>query len=86
MQLDTMTPDLVLDGMGSRLEHPAELAAWLPLRPYRSIAFPDLVWTHVRLVETVAPVPQRTRQPGTSDQRTMPVDGPMPARGAPWRV
>jgi len=72
MQPDMMTPDLILDGMGYRLEHRAELDAWLLLRPYRGIHFPDLAQTRARLAETVSPAPGRTRQPGTSQQLTMP--------------
>lgn len=55
MRPDTITPDLVLDRMGSRLEHHAELGAWPLLRPYRGIQFPDLAQTRVRLANAGSP-------------------------------
>lgn len=67
MRPETMTPDLILDGVGYRLEQRAELEAWLLLRPYRGIRFPDLARTRARFAETV---PVHTPRPDTPHQLT----------------
>jgi hypothetical protein len=68
MRPDMGTPDLILDGVGYRLEHGAELEAWLLLRPYRGIQFPDLAQTRARLAQTRAMAPGRPRRSGVSLQ------------------
>ncbi len=68
MRPESMTPDLLLDGVGYRLKHGAELAAWLLLRPYRGIQFPDLAQTRARLAQTVSIAPGRPRRSGVSPQ------------------
>jgi hypothetical protein len=67
MRRETMTPDLVLDGVGYRLEQRTALEAWLLLRPYHGVAFPDLARIRARFAEAV---PVRTLRPGTSHQLT----------------
>jgi hypothetical protein len=70
MRPESMTPDLLLDGVGYRLEHGAELEVWLLLRPYRGIQFLNLTHTHARLAEAIALPPARTRRPVVSLQLT----------------
>jgi hypothetical protein len=67
MRPEEMTPDLILDGVGYRLEQRAELVAWLLLRPYRGVAFPDLARTRARFAETI---PVHTPRQDTPDQLT----------------
>lgn len=64
---ETVTPDLVLDGVGYRLEQRAELEAWLLLRPYRGVSFPHLAHTRARFAETV---PMHTPRQDTPHQLT----------------
>lgn len=60
MRPEEMTPDLILDGVGYRLEQRAELQAWLLLRPYRGVAFPDLARTRARFPEAIpGPAPRQ---------------------------
>ena len=68
MRPESVTPDLLLDGVGYRLEHVTELEVWLLLRPYRGIPFPALAQTRARLAHTVSLAPRRTRRPSVSAQ------------------
>lgn len=70
MRPEERTPDLILDGVGYRLEHRAELVAWLLLRPYRGVRFPDLARTRARFAETVPAVAVHTPRQGTPHQLT----------------
>jgi hypothetical protein len=67
MRPEMMTPARTRDGVGYRLAQRTEGEAWLLLRPYRGVAFPDLTRTRARFAEAA---PGQTLRPGTAHQLT----------------
>jgi hypothetical protein len=68
MRPNAVTPDGLLDGLGTRLEHRAARAARLLRRPSRGLRFPDLAPTRTRLATTVSRAPRPPLQLRLSPQ------------------